>query len=91
MRRRWWILSVPFVALLAVACGRNIYQPLYCPNRSDLTSYTRGLLCDTEARARCWLRQHAAERRDAEWDQEIGKNCQAQRDTDLLICDDTSK
>ena len=76
MRRRWWILSVPFVALLAVACGRNIYQPLYCPNRSDLTSYTRGPVCDAEARARCWIRQHAAERRDAEWDQEIGKNCQ---------------
>ena len=26
---------MPFVALLAVACGRDIYQPLSCPNRAD--------------------------------------------------------
>ena len=64
---------------------------MYFPNCLDLTSYTRGPVCDTEAGARWWIRQHAAERRDAEWDQEIGKNCQAQRDTALLICDDTSK
>jgi hypothetical protein len=79
------------MALLFVACGRDTYQPFYYPNRSDLTRYTRGPVCDGAAEARLWIREQAAQRRDSEWDHEIGKNCQPQRDTDLLICEDTFK
>jgi hypothetical protein len=85
------MLMAATMALLTVACGRDTYQAFYYPNRSDLTRYTAGPVYNTEAEARQWIRQHAAERRDPDPDHEIGKNCRSPTGTFVRICEDTFK
>jgi hypothetical protein len=79
------------VTVVAGACGKDTYRPVYYPNKDNLADYTRGPSFANLAQARQWIEDQHARRRDTNWDHEIGKNCRPYQDTDVEICKETLK
>jgi hypothetical protein len=79
------------LTLIALACGkRDTYRPVYYPDKGDLTIYTRGPAFDNLAQARQWAQDQQKQRRDPDWDYEVGKNCRPLRaDSDIEVCEET--
>lgn len=75
--------------VLAIGCGgRDTYRPFYYPDRNNLVIYTRGHAFDSLAEARQWVEDQARQRRDTDWDYEIGLNCRPSSG-DIEICEET--
>jgi hypothetical protein len=85
------IAALFMLALTALACGKkDTYRPIYYPDRSNLTVYTRGPTFDNLAQARQWAQDQHQQRRDPNWDYEVGKNCRPLRDdSDMEVCEET--
>jgi hypothetical protein len=79
------------VTISALAgCTPDSFRPIYYPNAGDLLTYTRGPQLDNLAQARQWAQDQAEQRRDANWDYEVGVNCRPFSDeSDLEVCEDT--
>ena len=89
IRLRYYIL-----VLLAVACltsCKDIYKPVYYPNKDDLTKYIRGPEFVRIEDARNWVYEQNKIRGDQNWDYEIGKNPRPSKYGDIEICEETLK
>lgn len=77
-------------AISIIGCARgDTYRPVYYPDRSDLSTYTRGPAFDNLAQARQWAEDRNRQRRDPNWTYEVGKNCRPLESSDIEVCEET--
>ena len=87
------IIALCLLLLAALACAKkDTYRPIYYPDKGNLTFYTRGPAFDNLAQARQWAEDQHRQRRDPNWDYEVGKNCRPLRaESDIEVCEETLK
>jgi hypothetical protein len=68
---------------------RDTYRPIYYPDRNNLTEYIKGPKFSSIEDAREWVYEKNEQRRDQNWDYEIGKDPKLSKYADIEICEET--
>ena len=84
--------------ILMTGCKKTIegpkftsYEPVYYPNKDDLTEYIEGPKFASVEGARAWVNKVNRLMGDRDWDYEIGVNCKPSKYGDIRICEETIK
>ena len=85
----WLVLILLFLGVWLYYGKRDIYRPVYYPNKHDLTNYILGTKFSSLEDAREWVYQQNKLRGDQDWDYEIGKNPKPSKFGDIEICEET--
>jgi len=85
-------LFVVFSIFLILLTGcKKTYEPVYYPNKNDLTEYIEGPKFSSVEEARAWVNKVNRLKCDLDWDYEIGVNCKPSKYGDIQICEETIK
>ena len=91
-KRLLYVCAGIFWFSVGTACAKKVYHPIYYPDKNNLTVYTRGPSVENLAQARQWVQDQHGQRRDPDWDYEVGVNCRPlSDDSDMEICQETLK
>ncbi len=79
------------IFLIFLAGCKKTYEPVYYPNKNDLTEYIEGPKFTSVEEARTWAYKVNSLMGDRNWDYEIGVNCNPLKYGDIQVCEDTIK
>ena len=85
------VLVVLLLGFLFWTAKKDVYRPVYYPDKNDLTRYRRGPKFHSLDEAREWVYELNRQCADQDWDYEIGKNPKASKYGDIEICEETLK
>lgn len=77
------------IFLILLAGCKKTYEPVYYPNKNNLTEYIEGPKFTSVEEAREWVYEVNRLKGDHDWDYEIGVNCKPSKYGDIKICEDT--
>ena len=70
---------------------KKAYEPVYYPNKNDLTEYIEGPKYTSLEEARTWVNKVNKFTGDRDWDYEIGVNCKPSKYGEIQVCEETIK
>ena len=85
-----FIIIFSTILILLAGCKKT-YEPVYYPDKHNLTKYIEGPKFTSVEEARAWVYKVNEFMGDSDWDYEIGVNCKTSKYGDVQVCEDTIK